>query len=230
MVVVPPHCSCRPPRRCRPSSPLLSSLVLVVVLVIHGLCPLPAVGRPSGFCRLCRALLGLSSRLPPRFLTPFLVFLVVSGAPLVAFVSAHCGSGIVLVVLVLPGIVWSRLGALGLLWRWWRWSCHCHHLRCCGGSRGGGGSFASPSPACSLVLLLLHWYSSCCGIVPCRRFRHSCPPGGVIPVFPGLVLSLLLVVRSISVVAERRHRHCGGRSTLLGISIIEIPEIEHKIC
>jgi hypothetical protein len=155
MVVVPPHCSCRPPCRCRPSSPLLSSLVLVVVLVIHGLCPLPAIGHPSGFCRLCRALLGLSSRLPPRFLTPFLVFLVMSGAPLVAFVSAHCGSGIVLVVLVLPGIVWSRLGALGLLWRWWRWSCHRRHLRRCGGSHGGGGSFASPSPACSLVLLLL---------------------------------------------------------------------------
>jgi hypothetical protein len=100
MVVVPPHCSCHPPHRCRPSSPLLSSLVLVIVLVIHGLCPPPAVGRPSGFCHLCRALLGLSSRLPPHFLTPFLVFLVMSGAPLVAFISAHCGSGIVLVVLV----------------------------------------------------------------------------------------------------------------------------------
>jgi hypothetical protein len=49
-------------------------------------------------------------------------------------------------------------------------------------------------------------------------------------VFPGLVLSLLLVVHSVSMVAEHRHRHCGGHSTLLGISIIEIPEIEHKIC
>ena len=76
--------------------------------------------------------------LPPRFLAPFLVlpgrFCIVVGVTAVIPV----GSGVVLVVplvLGLPGFVWSRLGALELLWRWWRRSCHHRH---CGGSCGGG--------------------------------------------------------------------------------------------
>jgi hypothetical protein len=49
-------------------------------------------------------------------------------------------------------------------------------------------------------------------------------------VFPGLIPSLSLVVCSVSVVAEHHHRRRGGCSTLLSVSIIEIPEIQHKIC
>jgi hypothetical protein len=134
----------------------------------------------------------------------------------------HVGSGVILVVhpvLVLPGVVWSRLGALGLLWRWWRWRCRCRHLRRCGSSSGGGGgslALASPSPSCSLELLLLP--PSLLLLLLRRRplpsfsssssWRHrscvswSCP--------------VALVVRSVSVVMEHRRRR-EGRGTSLGV-------------
>ena len=157
-VVVPPQ------RCCRLSSLSLSLSWLSLVCWA----PQSVVGRPGGFRRLCRASLGssLSSSPSPLVFWPrswfILVVTAAAAAPIVVGVCCYscrlwCRS-VVPLVLGLPGVVWSRLGALGLLWRWWRWSCCCCHLRRYGGSRGGGGgslALALPSPGCSLMLLLL---------------------------------------------------------------------------